>query len=75
MDLLNWSSANGVRIHPNIRILHDENRGICVNAARCPIIPEQSRKHLAPISQPSAIFAAVLFSDNPSLFLRGCQLS
>lgn len=42
VTLLNWCSANGVRIHPNLRILHDENRGICVHAADCHIIPEQS---------------------------------
>ena len=53
--LLDWCSNNGIRIDPNIRILHDEKLGICVRAANRPISPEQSRKRfsltLAVVSQ------------------------
>jgi len=42
VTLLDWCSTNGVRIHSNLRILHGENRGICVHAAECPTVPEQS---------------------------------
>jgi hypothetical protein len=65
LTLLDWSSANGIRIHPNLRILHHDHdkKDISVSAADAPILPEQSRKPGSPSRssqlylQPSAIFA------------------
>ena len=65
LTLLDWCSANGIRIHPNLRILHQgrDKKGIYVCAADAPILPEQSRKPgslftlALPYLQPSAIFA------------------
>jgi hypothetical protein len=77
MALLDWCSANGIRIHPNLRILHRDHdkKGIYVRAADAPILPEQSRK-------PGSFHERDIrscFSDNvpyvSSVFLRGCQLS
>lgn len=42
VTLLDWCSANGIRIHPNLRIIHDEKMGICVHAANDPIMSDQS---------------------------------
>ncbi len=42
--LLDWCSVNGIRIHPNLRIIHNEKMGICVHAANYPIMSDQSRK-------------------------------
>jgi hypothetical protein len=54
-SLLDWCLNNGIRIDPNIRILHDEKLGICVRSANRPISPKQSRKRfsltLAVVSQ------------------------
>jgi hypothetical protein len=44
VTLLDWCSVNGIRIRPNIRIIHDEKKGICVRAANDPILSDQSRK-------------------------------
>ena len=45
VTLLNWCSDNGIRIHPNLRLIHDEKMGICVRAAaNYPIMSDQSRK-------------------------------
>ena len=44
VTLLDWCSANGIRIHPNIRIIHHEKMGICVRAADYPIMSDHSRK-------------------------------
>ncbi|KAH9975875.1 hypothetical protein BGW80DRAFT_67865 [Lactifluus volemus] len=41
-SLLDWCLNNGIRIDPNIRILHDEKLGICVRSANRPISPKQS---------------------------------
>ena len=49
--LLNWCSDNGIHIHPNVRVLHEKNNGICVRTANCSIAPEQSRKRLRPFTQ------------------------
>jgi len=65
LTLLDWSSANGIRIHPNLRILHHghDKKDIGVRAADAPILPEQSRKpgslsrSYQLYLQPSAIFA------------------
>jgi hypothetical protein len=47
VTLLDWCSVNGIRIHPNLRIVHDDQKeGICVRAANDPILPEQSRKQV-----------------------------
>jgi hypothetical protein len=57
---LDWCSANGIRIHPNLRIIHDEKMGICVRAANYLIMSDQSRKRFSPtfFFTSSAIFAA-----------------
>jgi hypothetical protein len=48
--LLDWCEANGIRIHPSLRVLHHDHdkKGICVCAADAvaPILPEQSRKSI-----------------------------
>lgn len=46
VTLLDWCSANGIRIHPNIRIIHHDKMGICVRAADYPIMSDHSRKRL-----------------------------
>jgi hypothetical protein len=48
VTLLDWCSANGIRIHPNLRIIHHEKMGICVRAADYPIMSDQSRKRFSP---------------------------
>jgi hypothetical protein len=48
VTLLDWCSANGIRIHPNIRIIHHEKMGICVRAADYPIMSDHSRKRFSP---------------------------
>jgi hypothetical protein len=61
VTLLDWCSANGIRIHSNLRIIHDEKMGICVRAADYPIMSDQSRKRFSPtffFFTSSAIFAA-----------------
>ena len=60
VTLLDWCSANGIRIQPNLRIVHDEKMGICVRAASCPIMSDQSRERLffEKKKTSSAIFAA-----------------
>jgi hypothetical protein len=83
VTLLDWCSANGIRIHSNLRIIHDEKMGICVRAADYPIMSDQSRKRFSPtffFFTSSAIFAAAFFrrgqlTHYPYAFLRGCQLS
>ena len=47
VTLLDWCSANGIRIHPNIRIIHHDKLGICVRAADDPIMSDQSRKRFS----------------------------
>jgi hypothetical protein len=46
MTLLDWCAANGIRIHPNIRILRrdQDKKAIYVRAADAPILPDHSRK-------------------------------
>jgi hypothetical protein len=48
VTLLDWCSANGIRIHSNLRIIHHEKMGICVRAANYPIMSDQSRKRFSP---------------------------
>ena len=48
VTLLDWCSANGIRIHPNLRIVHHDKLGICVRAANYPIMSDQSRKRFSP---------------------------
>jgi hypothetical protein len=78
VTLLNWCSVNGIRIHPNLRLIHDEKMGICIRAANYPIMSDQSRKRF-PITfyTLSAIFAAAFptIDHYASVFSRGCQLS
>jgi len=64
VTLLDWSRANGIRIHPSLRVLHNDKKGIYVRAASSPILPEQQSRKLLPSPsfthqylQPSAIFA------------------
>ena len=65
VSLLDWSRANGIRIHPNLRVLHNDKKGIYVRAATSPILPEQQSRKLPPLLlhtlspclQPSAIIA------------------
>jgi hypothetical protein len=46
--LLDWCSNNGIRIHPNLSILHHHNLGISVRAAaKCLFTHNQSRKRLS----------------------------
>lgn len=48
VTLCDWCSANGIRIHPNLRIVHHDSLGICVRAANYPIMSDQSRKRFSP---------------------------
>jgi hypothetical protein len=65
VSLLDWSRANGIRIHPNLRVLHNDEKGIYVRAATSPILPEQQSRKLLPLLlhtispclQPNAIIA------------------
>jgi hypothetical protein len=80
VTLLDWCSANGIRVHPNIRIIHHEKMGICIRAADYPIMSDHSRKRFSHLFlQSSAIFAATFrrgqLTHYPYAFLRGCQLS
>ena len=82
VTLLDWCSANGIRIHPNIRIIHHDKLGICVRAADDPIMSDQSRKRF---SFPNfffffqrdirCCFPTRTIDHYPYTFLRGCQLS
>lgn len=42
VGLLNWCSDNGIHIHPNVRVLHEQKNGIYVCTADGSIDPEQS---------------------------------
>src|SRR6267142_2338479 len=72
MTLLDWCAANGIRIHPNLRILRrdQDKKAIYVRAADAPILPDQSRKpgslsHQSPPHlQPSAIFAPAFLTTS-----------
>lgn len=63
VTLLNWSADNGIRVQPNLRILHrhGDKRGIYVCVANYPIIPKQSRKRF---SLTLAARYSLLLSDN-----------
>jgi hypothetical protein len=63
VTLVNWCSVNGIRIHPNLRLVHDEKKGICVRAANYPIMSGQSRKRFPLPSAPLARYS-LLLSDN-----------
>ena len=63
VTLLNWCSVNGIRIHPSLRLVNDEKKGICVRAANCPIMSDQSRKRFPLPFAPLARYS-LLLSDN-----------
>jgi len=46
VTLLDWSRANGIRIHSNLRVLHNGEKGIHLRAASSPILPEQQSRKL-----------------------------
>lgn len=81
VTLLDWCSVNGIRIHSNLRIIHDEKMGIGVRAANYLIMSDLSRKRFSPTHfffTSSAIFAAAFRRGQLTtiyVFLRGCQLS
>jgi hypothetical protein len=83
VTLLDWCSANGISIHPNLRIIHHEKMGICVRAASDPIMSDQSRKRFSPtlfflnIQRDIRCCFPTRTIDHYYLyaFLRGCQLS
>jgi hypothetical protein len=81
VTLLDWCSANGIRIHSNLRIIHDEKMGICVRAADYPIMSDQSRKRFSPTfffyiqRDIRCCFPTRTIDHYPHAFLRGCQLS
>jgi hypothetical protein len=70
LTLLDWSSANGIRIHPNLRILHHDHdkKDIGVSAADAPILPEQSRK-------PGSLFTVVSTLLTTERDIRSCFLT
>jgi len=68
VTLLDWSRANGIRIHPNLRVLHNDKKGIYVRAASSPILPEQQSRKLLP----SPSFTPVLTTERD---IRSCFLT
>ena len=64
VTLLNWCSVNGIRIHPNLRLVHDEKKGICVRAANYPIMSDQSRKRFPLPLLYTLARNSLLLSDN-----------
>jgi hypothetical protein len=49
VTLLDWSRANGIRIHSNLGVLHNVEKGIYVRAASSPILPEHQSRKLPPV--------------------------
>jgi len=69
VTLLDWSRANGIRIHPNLRVLHNDKKGVYVRAASSPILPEQQSRKLLP--SPSFTHTSTYNRARYSLLLPG----